>query len=216
MIVYVGIPVIDGKPFASLVDSLLAEQLRGFHEGVHFYVDWEIGCSLIGHARNKIADRFLKFSQSDTLVFIDADISWPGGSLIKLARRRQAVVGGTYRTKTDASVKFHVRGPVSRKGDLLNVQGLPGGFLKISRSALNRLRPQRYTTGGDAVLRDFFPTGVMDGLLWGEDYGFCQLCIRSGVAVWLDPSIRLRHHDGNRFFEGDPAEWLARIDEASE
>jgi hypothetical protein len=208
LIVYVGIPVIDGKPFAALVDSLLAEQLRGFHEGVHFYIDWEIGCSLIGHARNKIANRFLAFKQSDTLVFVDSDISWKGGSLINLARRDQPVVGGTYRTKTDLETVFHVRGPLEPHRDLISVHGLPGGFLKVTRDALSCIQAATYTTLEDLPMHDFFPSGVVDGVYWGEDYGFCQLCLKAGLKLWLDPAIMLRHHDGNRYYEGDPAKWI--------
>ena len=59
MLVCVGIPTIDGKPHAQTVDSLLAEQLLGYGRGVHFLVLWEVGCSLIGVARNKIARSFL-------------------------------------------------------------------------------------------------------------------------------------------------------------
>jgi hypothetical protein len=210
MLVYVGIPVIDGKPYATLVDSLLAEQLRGFAKGVHFLVDWEIGCSLIGHARNKLAKRFLDTKEADCIVYVDADISWKRGELIKLAERQEDVIGGTYRGKVDV-VKFHVRGPVEVDGNLYRVGGLPGGFLKVSRNALNKIDATQYTDGAGTLLRDYFPTGVHDGTFYGEDYGFCRLWNESGGTVWLDPDIRLKHQDGNRFFEGDPREWLKKV-----
>lgn len=206
MIIYVGIPVIDGKPYAALVDSLLAEQLLGFYKGVHFLVDWEIGCSLIGHARNKIAKRFLDTKEADTLVFVDADISWSGGALAALAMRPEDVIGGTYRAKSDEE-KFHVRGPVEMDGLLYQVSGLPGGFLKVTRDAFERIEAVDYLSG-NVTLTDYFPTGVKDGCFWGEDYGFCRLWREAGGAVWLDPSIRLKHWDGARNYAGDPAEWL--------
>lgn len=206
MIVYVGIPVIDGKPYAALVDSLLAEQLLGFHKGVHFLVDWEIGCSLIGHARNKLAKRFLDTKEADCMVFVDADISWKGGTLAKLAQMPQEVIGGTYRAKSEDE-KFHVRGPVEMDGTLYRVSGLPGGFLKVSRRAFDAIETLDYQSGS-VTLTDYFPTGVIGGHFWGEDYGFCRLWRESGGDVWLDPSISLKHHDGGRFYEGDPAAWL--------
>src|SRR5690606_37887614 len=79
MLVCVGIPTIDGKLHANLVDSLLAETLLGHTQGVHFLVRSEMGCSLIGAARNKLAKWFLDTTQADCLVFVDSDISWPGG-----------------------------------------------------------------------------------------------------------------------------------------
>lgn len=207
MILYVGIPAYDGSVCVPFVDSLLAEQLLGIKKGLHIYIDWEIGCGLVHVARNRIANRFLK-SKSDTLVFVDADMSWKAGDLLRLAQRPQAVVGGTYRVKTDAEVRFHVRGPVRKRGDLMSVQGLPTGFLKISKKALKRIKATPYRHGVDETHYDFFPTGVEGGEMWGEDYGFCRLWLKSGGALWLDPSLRLRHHDGAQVFSGDPLEWL--------
>lgn len=210
MIVYIGIPVIDGKPYAALVDSLLAEQVLGYGKGVHFLVDWEIGCSLIGHARNKLVKRFLDTKEADCIVFVDADISWSGGQLAKLAQRPEDVIGGTYRAKSETE-KFHVREPVEKVGSLYRVGGLPGGFIKISRPAFESIKADFYSDGAGTVLEDYFPTGLRDGVFYGEDYGFCRLWREAGGSVWLDPSIRLRHHDGGRHFTGDPAEWLAGI-----
>ena len=208
MLVCVGIPTIDGKLHANLVDSLLAETLMGHAQGVHFLVKSEMGCSLIGAARNKLAKWFLDTKQADSLIFVDSDISWPGGALTALAKRQQDVVGGTYRAKQD-EVKFHVRGVPEPDGDLLRVEGLPGGFIKISRTAFESMtNAQAYTTDQGEEMRNWFPTQVIDGALWGEDYGFCRLWRDTGGDVYLDPSIRLRHHDGFRAYTGDPAEWV--------
>lgn len=210
MLVCVGIPSMDGKPYASTVDSLLAEQLLGYGQGVHFLLLWEIGCSLIGVARNKIAHRFINETKADCLVFVDSDISWKGGELARLAKQPHDVIGGTYRTKQD-EVKFHVRGTPEKIDGLYKVDGLPGGFLKISRSAFERIQANPYTDDSGRAMRDYFPTGYMMGQIWGEDYGFCRQWTLSGGDVWLDPTIRLRHHDGNRFYDGDFEPWLEGV-----
>lgn len=213
MIVYVGIPVIDGKPYAALVDSLLAEQLLGYRRGVHFLVDWEIGCSLIGHARNKLAHRFLSTPEASCLVFVDADISWKAGDLTRLAEHSEPVIGATYRMKSE-TIRFHVRGPVERcENGLFDVEGLPGGFLKIDRSVFQSIPAQPYESAG-VKLHDYFPTGVWDGTFWGEDYGFCSLYRAHKGRIRLDPSIRLKHHDGARNYSGDPVEWLEKAAQA--
>lgn len=206
MLVAVGIPSIDGKPHSNLVDSLLAETVLGFGQGVHFWTMWELGCSLIGVARNKLAKRFLE-SKADCLVMVDADISWTGGDLAKLAKRPEHVVGGTYRAKTD-EVKFHIRGIPVPAGDLLKVEGLPGGFMKISRHALENMNAELYVDHEGHSMRDWFPVGMHFGEYWGEDYGFCRQWRESGGDVFLDPSIKLRHHDGLRSYSGDVLEWL--------
>jgi hypothetical protein len=207
MIIYVGIPCIDGKPYASMVDSLLAEQVLAQPKGVYLLVGFLNGCSLIGHARNHIADGFLKVPEADCMVMIDSDISWTAGELVKLAQRPEDVIGGTYRTKQDEE-KFHVHGSVEKDGDLYRVGGLPGGFLKISRKAFDRIDAKQYQDG-PTVLKDYFPTGIVNGAFYGEDYGFCRLWQQAGGTVWLDPSIILRHHESpSRAYTGNPAEWL--------
>ena len=207
MLVCVGIPTIDGKPHAQTVDSLLAEQLLGYGQGVHFLVLWEVGCSLIGVARNKIARSFLDIPEADCLVFVDSDISWTGGDLAKLAQRPEDVVGATYRAKRDDEW-WHVRGQPERRGDLYKVDGLPGGFIKMTRKAFEACNAQPYRDDSERDMRDWFPTGMHNGQIFGEDYGFCRLWAEAGGEVFLDPSIKLRHHDGLRFFTGDPQAWL--------
>lgn len=207
MLVCVGIPSIDGKVCAQTVDSLLAEQLLASQQGVHILVQWQIGCSLIGLARNRLARAFLDIPQAKCLVMVDADISWKAGELARLAQMPQQVIGATYRAKRDKE-QWHVFGEAVPVGDLYRVDGLPGGFLKIDRSAFEAITPQRYADEAGKVWADYFPTGFHDGRFYGEDYGFCRLWREMGGDVWLDPSIRLRHHDGQRAFTGDPGEWL--------
>lgn len=207
MIIYVGIPVLDGRPTAATVDSLLAEQLLGYSQGVHLLVEWEIGCSLIGDARNRLAKRFLATPECSCIIYVDADISWPTGSLIRLAKSRKDVIGATYRAKQPEE-RFHVRGKPIRRGRLYEVAGLPGGFLKISRKAFGAMRPKGYLAADGTVTRDYFPVGFHRGTYYGEDYGFCRLYRASGGAVWLDPSIILKHHDGMTAYSGAPEQWL--------
>jgi hypothetical protein len=212
MLVCVGIPSIDGKPCANTVDSLLAEQLLGYGQGVHFLVMWEIGCSLIGVARNKLAQRFLDQPKADCMVFVDSDISWKGGDLARLAKRPEDVIGGTYRAKRDEE-RYHIRGIPEPVGDVLKVEGVPTGFLKVSRHALETISAETYTDNDTGkVVKDLFPVCVRDGEYWGEDYNFCRMWRETGGSVFLDPSIQLRHHDGLKAYTGDVREWLKGLD----
>jgi hypothetical protein len=144
------------------------------------------------------------------MVFVDSDISWKGGELARLAKQPHDVIGGTYRTKQD-EVKFHVRGSPEKVDGLYKVDGLPGGFLKISRNALAKVKANPYKDENGRDMRDFFPTGYVDGQIWGEDYGFCRMWRQSGDHVWLDPTIMLRHHDGGKAYSGDVGEWLEKV-----
>ncbi len=207
MIVCVGIPTIDGKPCAQTVDSLLAEQLIALRQGVHLLVLWQIGTSLIGPARNLLAKQFLDIKEANSMVFVDSDISWAAGDLLKIALSDFDVVGATYRSKQE-EVSFHVLGKPEKHGDFYKVDGLPGGFIKVSRKAYETIKAVRYEGADGMVVSDYFPTGIHNGVLYGEDYGFCRLWREFGGDVMLDPSIVLRHHDGGRAFTGSPKEWI--------
>lgn len=207
MLVCVGIASHDGKVCAQTVDSLLAEQFVASRQGVHLLVQWELGCALIGVARNRLAKSFLSIASADCMVMVDADISWPAGTLLRLASRPQDVVGGTYRAKRAAEY-WHVDGEPEPVDDLYRVDGLPGGFLKISRRAFQSIEANAYLDSAGVEWRDYFPTGFHNGRLYGEDFGFCRLWRESGGEVFLDPSIKLRHHGGSQVYAGDPHEWL--------
>lgn len=211
MLICVGIPTIDGKVCAATVDSLLAEQVRALGQGDAILVLWQVGCSLIGHARNRIVADFLAIEAAKCLVFVDSDISWKCGDLLKLAHSRHDVIGATYRTK-ERTERYHTFGKRKRVGKLYQVGGIPGGFMKVSRAAFDRLEPQAYLDQMHKFCRDWFPTGFnpSDGVFYGEDYGFCRLWRESGGTVWLDPAIILKHHGGNQVYTGDPAGWLRR------
>lgn len=204
--VFVGIPVMDGKPHYATVDSLLAEQFLALQEGVHLLIEWEVGCSLIGDARNRLVKRFLATNCTD-MVFVDADLSWPPGSILKLVKSRKEVIGGTYTVK-QPNGKFHVHGKVEKVGKLYRVKGLPGGFIKMRRSAFGRMKTKSYQGIDGTGTRDFFPMGFHRGTYYGEDYGFCRLYREAGGEIWLDPSIALRHHDSMTAYHGKLVEWL--------
>ncbi|TPN03814.1 hypothetical protein FJ973_29670 [Mesorhizobium sp. B2-1-3] len=184
----------------------MAEQFIALQQGIHILPVWEIGCALIGIARNKLAQKFLDIPQASCMVFVDADISWKAGDLTKLAQRPQDVIGATYRAKRPDEL-FHVFGDPEPVGDLYKVDGLPGGFLKVSRKAYEQMAADVYLDVDGRQCHDYFPTGIVDGRLYGEDYGFCRLW-RTVGDVWLDPSIILKHHDGLSVYTGDPSEWL--------
>lgn len=189
------------------MDSLLAEQFIGMPQGVHFLVLWETGSGSIGLGRNRLARNFLDIPEAECIVFVDSDISWTGGELAKLAKRPEDVIGATYRPKIEIEC-YHIDGKPEPVGDLYRVDGLPGGFIKMSRKAFESIPANAYADGDGKEWVDYFPTGFHRGRMYGEDYGFCRQWRDAGGTVFLDPSIKLRHHDGSRAFEGDPKAWI--------
>ena len=212
MLICVGIPTIDGKVCAATVDSLLAEQVRARGQGDALLILWQCGTSLIGVARNKIAMQFIDTPGASVLVFVDSDISWKCGDLLKLAHMPQDVIGATYRAK-EPDEHYHVFMPAEKEGELYKVRGIPGGFMKINRHAFENVGAYPYKERNGTTMLDWFPTGLnlADGVLYGEDYGFCRIWREQGGTVWLDPSIQLKHWESAaRCFTGDPKAWLEK------
>lgn len=213
MRIFIGIPAYDGKVGVATVRALLSEGALLEDLGHECAVEFVSGCSLISHARNDLCRSFLA-SGFDKLVFVDADVSWEPGALMRLAHHTKDVCGGAYPYKAEIEA-YPVAwlGRREREAGLIEVEALPGGFLAISRPALeavmNRYPDRWYRFGPNSVFA-FFDAPFQNGRLYGEDNAFCALWRTVGGAVWLDPDLTLTHTGGDPAFTGRIADWLAR------
>lgn len=157
-------------------------------------------------ARDQLCHAFLE-SDCDKLVFVDADVSWEPGSLLKLASHPVDFVGGAYRFRSEpeAYPVSWIEGELwaDPQTGLLEVKVVPAGFLALSRKALEGIRAQHpgrtYPRGG-AEFHAFFwspPGGTEEG-------PFCDDWRAAGGQVWLDPELTLTH-DG---YTGNIGRWL--------
>jgi len=213
MKVRVAIPAYDCKVSIETVRALLQEQALALVAGAELEVAFVGGCSLITLARNQMVQDFLD-GEADRLVFIDADVAWEAGSLLKVAQHPVDFVGGAYRIK-EAWEAYPVhwldRPELVAKGGLLEVASVPGGFLSLSRAVFERIEAhfpgRRYSHLGRAF-NGFFHAPIMDGHLYGEDTAFCHDWREAGGQVWLDPTLNLTHVGGSNSYEGCIGEWL--------
>jgi len=213
-VIFVAIPAYDGKLHIETVRSLLNEQAAAQSLGVELHVAFLPGCSLITHARNQLAQDFLD-SKADRLVFIDADVAWEVGSLLKLASYPVDVVGGCYRLKQaeeNYPVVFKGSGMVeTNEHELLEVTSLPGGFLAISRNALVRLRkanPDRAYSHYGRDYHGWFHAPIGNGFMLGEDSAFCMDWTSLGEKLWVDAEMELTHVGGTNRYTGRMGDWL--------
>lgn len=164
--------------------------------------------------RNQLAQDFMD-SGADRLVFLDSDVTFAPGSLVKIARQPVDFVGGAYRFKQDFEaypVGWLDGGqvPVNRIG-LCLVNSLPGGFLSLSRKVFEVLKanhPDRGYVHFGKQAHCYFQMLFKDGNLYGEDSYFCKEWRDAGGQVWLDPELALTHWDGNRPYPGHVGKWL--------
>lgn len=219
MKIFVAIPVYDGKLHVQLVRSLLNEQVLAVANGDDFTVNFLSSNAGIAQGRNQLATEFLD-SGFDRLVFLDSDVTWEPGDLVRLAHQPVDFVGGCYRLKREKE-SYPIawlpdpegKGLWANEQGLLQVEGLPTGFLALSRhvfqSMLDR-HPERELTiqcGQKAFC--FFQMPLVDGHLYGEDFYFCREWLEGGGKIYLDPMLKLTHWDFNPTpHVGCIGEWL--------
>lgn len=213
MRVFIGIPAYDAKVGVATVQALLSETAILDGLGHECGVGFVGGCSLITHARNDLARGFLA-SGFDKLAMIDADVSWEPGSLVRLLHHNVDLVGGAYPYKREPE-SYPVTWLPSRErvDGMIEVEALPGGFMVITRAALERVVeafPDRRYRHGDDQFYAFFDAPFREGRLFGEDNAFCDLWRKTGGKVWLDPDLTLTHTGGDPAFTGRIGDWMVR------
>jgi hypothetical protein len=213
--IFVAIPVYDGKLPAETVRALLNEQCVALGRGDDFLVRFLPSCSHPAMGRNQLVQDFLD-SGADRLVFLDSDVTFEPGAIVKLAHSPVDFVGGAYRFKLDTE-SYPVGWPESgelwaNEHGLLEVVSLPGGFLSLSRQVFEVLKaahPEREYEHFGKKAHCFFQM-KFDGQLYGEDSGFCKEWREAGGQVFLDPELTLTHWDFNRPYPGHVGNWLKR------
>lgn len=153
----------------------------------------------VDDARNSLVRDFLE-SDCTELVFIDADVDFEPEALVMLCRRDVDVVGGVYPYRRDGGENMPVRllDGAREPGDdgLLEVEGLPTGFLKIHRRVLEQLAalaPWYWDKLDRTALVFDRPDPDEHGTRWGGDIAFCNAWRRMGGKCYADVELRLGH-----------------------
>lgn len=215
MRIFVAIPVYDGKLPVQVVKCLLEEQTIAALSGDEIQFCFLPSCSVPAMGRNQLVQDFLN-SGCDKLFFLDADVTFPMGSLLKVARAPVDLVGGCYRFKTqeEAYPIGFIPGELwADKNGLLEVETLPSGFLAISRKVFETIQasdPSRTYTHQGRTAYCFFQMIFKDGHLHSEETYFCKEWRALGGKVFLDPEIALTHWDFNQPYPGHIGNWLKR------
>lgn len=222
--VYVGIATYDGKLQWQTVAGLVEFARFCGEKHLSLCVDVVPGDAFIGKARDTLAHRFLKHTDWQDFIFIDADVGFNLEGLKQLMRSDVDIVGGLYRCKTDKPQYPGLMWPdvTVHETDkrLILMQYMPTGFLRIKRRVFEKMReqwPEDYyyaNSDPDDKQYAFFPSG-RDGHAWrGEDIWFCMRAIECGFQVWACQDIELTHTGAKTW----DAKWrvLRAVDEAAE
>lgn len=167
----------------------------------------------VDDSRNRLAHDFL-LSDCTDLVFLDADIGWSAESFLKLIAYDRDVVAGVYPKKNgdDAFPVKTLPGEIwSDREGLIEVAGVPTGFLRIRRAVIERLaeRAVRYNAKNDSAYGTalIFEREIHAGTRWGGDYVFCRKWRELGGKIYIDPMMRFEH-SGEDTWSGCVGTWL--------
>lgn len=215
--VFIAVPAYTGEVEAETRNAITRSVELAKSRGWNITDTIRCGDSMIPRARNYLVQQFLDTDATD-LVFIDADVAWDGDELCRLVEYPVDVVAGCYPSRTE-TLRYTVRwadkpdliaDPIT---GLLEVEGLPTGFMRLSRRCIEKMvaaYPQfecdePALPGGKYTA--MFAFECVDRLEWSEDFVFCKRWRATGGKIWLAPDMTL-HHIGKKKFTGNIGQWL--------
>lgn len=199
--VWIGMPCYSGNVWMGTVKALLGGMSEIAQTGTPVSLVDVTGNPLLGMARALLFYKFVHDEAATDLIFLDSDIVFPQGAMTRLLGHPVQFVAGIYPQRTDPP-RYTGRplvGASLDKNGLLEMEGVPGGFLRITKNAakhmVNEYPGSYFEAEGDPNRRGYalFENTCEDGKFWGEDYSFCKRWRDMGGQIYADPSIAFMH-----------------------
>ncbi len=195
------------------VACLLAETSIAQAIGVELKVNFMPACTNLALGRNQLVKEFLA-SDAEKLVFLDADVTFEPGALVRLAMHPVDFVGGAYRLKTnDERYPILLLNEPKKLGPngIVEVAMVPTGFLCLTRDVFEKFEaayPDRHYTIDGVKNYCYFQIPYSDGALYTEDSYFCKEWCAIGGQIYLDPTPTLTHWQFNTPYVGKFESWV--------
>ncbi len=226
----IPIAYFNGKPHPKTVESLEAElpllEASGWQHGLTS----TNGSPYISGARADMTRRALNtfnlssigpivMDHQDVIFYIDHDLSWKPGAILKVLETPGDVVAGTYRTKEDRESYMGVvftnpdATPIVRGDGSIKARVAPAGFLKVTAEAIDNFMvsyPELTFGPMYSLSIDLFNHGARDRKWWGEDYAFTDRYNAKCGQVWIVPDLDIAHWSGDKEYAGNFHEFLLR------
>lgn len=211
---FIAIPAYDFKVSVKMIGALIQFSRQAVEHGIGFEIGTISGCSVVSRARNLLVSDFLA-SECDTMLFIDADMSFNPDDIFRLLAwsQKKGIVGGvgcarklpaTYYSKMAKDAEGNIT--MDAMG-LVQAESIGTGFMMIQRQVVEELvrcHPEweYYDATANRKLHSLFDfKSTPEGYI-GEDYLFCERARAHGFEVWIDPTIKLGHF-GVHEYQGD-------------
>lgn len=187
------------NPDASYTFSIQSSRQALSEAGIQSAYALLSGNCHVDDARNTIVQEFL-LSDCTDLMFLDADVSWEPEDLVQLCKHDCDLVGGVYPFRRE-DLRGNGTMPVRlihddpEENGLLEVEGLPAGFMRIRRAVLETLHSQTYWNRTDrrSKVTILFERDLIDGARWSGDLNFCRKWREIGGKVYADSELCLGH-----------------------
>lgn len=135
----------------------------------------------------------------EKIFWIDSDIEWTVDDFMKLLNSEHDVVSGLYAIDQTGKVAAHYPNehgvPTSiNKVELLlrdepiEVGGVGFGFVRMKQGVFESI-PRPWFLIGKVQWQ-----GTEMRVNVGEDYSWCGNAQRAGYKIWVDPTVKVRHH----------------------
>jgi len=205
--IVVAVPAYGGTVHVGFMRSLLADTLAIRGRGDVFSLIDQCGGAEIDTTRALIVAEFMAGTGTH-LVMVDSDLCWQAGGILRLVDHGKDFVAGLYPHRQDPITwPVHLKdGPQVLVDGLLEVDAVPGGFVCVTRAALERMT-EAYKHLRFASSKTDKPVWALFDHVWrgsvrlSEDLSFCARWKEFGGQIWADPSITIGHI-GNKLFAG--------------
>lgn len=236
MRLFIGVPAYRGLQCVPFLNSLEATVRLLAEWGVSSEFHMVTQSPYVQTARNTLVRQFLA-SRCDRLLFLDDDISWEAGDVLRLLNAPFDAVAGVYVLRQDEP-NYPVVLRCDDEGQAYSITPKPlydgdpaqtyliatraaTGFMLLSRAVFTQIQeayPEREyddwpanEPGQIEVHFDFFPQGVHNRRWIGEDFAFCNLWSGIGGSVYIVPDMTLWHHGVDE--DGNPKAWRGNLAE---
>lgn len=197
--VIIGTPTLNGKLDVWYTNSLIETIKLSYSYNINIFPIFISYDSLIQRARNDLISMVIENKKIDELIFIDADIEWNSEDFFKLLSYNVDFVGGTYRLKTDEKERYVVKTDkifnLDDKLNLIEVNGLGTGFLRLTRNCIEQLwnntKEEYYYNNKQKKM--IFNVIVENNDLISEDINLCNKWRKLNKKIYLDPTITCNH-----------------------
>lgn len=221
----IATPFYEVKAYSPYITSLV-NSINALNAMKMPFTYFEVsGDSYVDRAKNNLIHRFLKDERFSHIFMVDSDEAWDVEGFLRVVKAAMfgaEVVGAAYPCKNNweffgcmptQSPDGYLMGKEFNGMRLLDMYGIPGGFIIYSRKAIERARPNLNSylapESNEQILECFKCNIEKSGGRIGEDIYFQQRYKEAGGKVWLEPNVTIQHF-GVKAWEGNYHEFLLK------